>query len=165
MSVLSHTNPVHALPIRFLKIHFNIILLSTSSVPSYFLPHQTSVYISLLPPTFYMPCSTCPLVNLIALIVTGYGPGSSFGIATGLRAGRSGDRIAVGRDFPPVQTGPGAHPASCTMGTRSFQGVKSGRCVMLTTHPLLVPRSWKSRAIPLPTPWATTGPQTGTIYL
>jgi len=25
-----------------------------------------------------------------------------------------------GRDVPPVQTGPGAHPASCTMGTRSF---------------------------------------------
>jgi len=24
----------------------------------------------------------------------------------------------------PIQTGPGAHPASCTMGTRSFPGVK-----------------------------------------
>jgi len=24
----------------------------------------------------------------------------------------------------PVQTGPGAHPASCTMGTGSFLGVK-----------------------------------------
>jgi len=28
------------------------------------------------------------------------------------------------RDFPPVQTGPGAHPASCTMGTGSFWGGK-----------------------------------------
>jgi hypothetical protein len=28
------------------------------------------------------------------------------------------------RDFPPVQTGPGAHPASCTMGTGSFPRVK-----------------------------------------
>ena len=27
--------------------------------------------------------------------------------------------------------------------------------MLLTTHPLLVPRSWKSRAIPLPTLWAT----------
>jgi hypothetical protein len=54
--------------------------------------------------------------------MTGRGPGSSFGIATELRAGRSGDRIPVGRDFPPVQTGPGAHPASCTMGTASFPG-------------------------------------------
>ena len=31
--------------------------------------------------------------------------------------------------------------------------------------PLLVPWSWKSRAIPLPTLWATTGPVTGTLYL
>ena len=79
------------------------------------------------------------------------GPRSSVGIATELRAGRSGDRIPVGRVFPPVQTGPGAHPASCTMGTGSFPRVKYGRGVLLTTHPLLVPRSWKSRAIPLPT--------------
>jgi len=26
--------------------------------------------------------------------------------------------------FPPVQTGPGAHPASCKMGTGSFPGVE-----------------------------------------
>ena len=61
------------------------------------------------------------------------------------------------RDFPPVQTSPRAHPASCTMGTGSFPGVKCGRGVLLTTHPLLVPRSCKSRAIPLPTFWATPG--------
>ena len=65
----------------------------------------------------------------------------------------------------PVQTGPGAHPASCTMGTGSFPEVKYGWGVLLTTHPLLVPRSWKSRAIPLPTLWATTGPVTGTLYI
>ena len=42
-----------------------------------------------------------------------------------LRAGRSGDRIPVGARFSaPVQTGPGAHPASCKMGTGSFPGVK-----------------------------------------
>ena len=35
------------------------------------------------------------------------------------------------------------------MGTRSFPGVKCGRGVLLTIHPLLVPRSGKSRAIPL----------------
>jgi len=50
----------------------------------------------------------------------------------------------------PVETGPGAHPASCTMGTGSFLGVKSGWGVMLTSHPLLVPWLWKGRAIPLP---------------
>ena len=92
-------------------------------------------------------------------------PGSSVGIATELRAGRSGDRIPVGRDFPPVQTGPGAHPAFCTMGTGTFPGAKYGRGVLLTTHFLLVPWSWKSRAIPLPTLWATTGPVTGTHAL
>ena len=80
-----------------------------------------------------------------------YGPGSSVGIATELRAGRSWDRILVGRYFPPVQTGPGAHPASCTTGTGSFPGVKYGRAVLLTPHPLLVPWSRKNRAIPLPT--------------
>ena len=79
-------------------------------------------------------------------------PGSSVGMATELRAGRSGIESRWGRDFPPVQTGPGAHPTSCTVGTGSFPGVKCGRGVLLTTHPLLVPQSWKSRAIPLPPP-------------
>jgi hypothetical protein len=38
-----------------------------------------------------------------------------------LRAGRSGDQIPVGAKFSAlVYTGPGARPASCTMGTRSF---------------------------------------------
>ena len=83
---------------------------------------------------------------------------SSVGIATELRAARSGDRIPVGRDFPPVQTGSEAHPASCTMGTGSFPGVKYGRGVLLTTHPVL-------DESPLPSFWATTGPVTGTLYL
>jgi len=39
----------------------------------------------------------------------------------------------------PVQTGPGAHPASCTMGTGSFPGVNGGWGVTLTPHLLLVP--------------------------
>ena len=57
----------------------------------------------------------------------GSGPGSSVSIATELWVGRSGDRIPVRARFSaPVQTGPGAHPASYTMGTGSFPGVKSG---------------------------------------
>jgi hypothetical protein len=53
------------------------------------------------------------------------GPGSSVGIATGYGAGPSGDRIPVEARFSaPVQTGPGDHPASCTMGTGSFLVVK-----------------------------------------
>ena len=70
------------------------------------------------------------------------GPGSSVSIATALQAGRSGDRTPMGERFSaPVQTGPGAHPASCTMDTGSFPGVKSGRGVTLTPHPLLLPWS------------------------
>jgi len=93
-------------------------------------------------------------------LINHFWPGSSGSIATdyrldgpGLNPGRGG------RDFPPVQTGPGAHPASGKMGTGSFPGVKCGWGVLLTTHTLLllVPRSWKSRAIPLPTLWATLG--------
>jgi len=69
------------------------------------------------------------------------GSGSSVGIETGYgRAGRSGDRIPVGaRISAPVQTSSGAHPASFTMGTGSFPGVKSGQGVTLTAHPVLVP--------------------------
>jgi len=59
-----------------------------------------------------------------------------------LRAGQAGDLILVGARFSaPVHTGLGAHPASCTMGTGSFPGVKSGRGVTLSPHPLLVPWS------------------------
>jgi len=79
------------------------------------------------------------------LIVHSYkyhsGQGSSVGIATELRAGRSRIESWWGRDFSPVQTGPGAHPASCTMGTGSFPGVKCSQGMLLTTHPLLVLRS------------------------
>jgi hypothetical protein len=41
----------------------------------------------------------------------------------------------------PLQTDPGAHPASCIMGTGSFPGVRIGRSVTLTPHPVLVPKS------------------------
>jgi len=92
------------------------------------------------------------------------GPGSSVGIATDYGLDGPGIESRLGRDFPSVQTGPGAHPASCTMGTESFPRVKCGRGLLLTTHPLLVPRSWKSRAKTLPTLW-NTGPVTGSLYL
>ena len=72
-----------------------------------------------------------------------------------LRTGRSGDRIPVEAKFSaPVQTGPGAHTPSSTMSTGSFPGVKSSRGVTLTSHPLLVPWSRKSRTIPLLPLWA-----------
>jgi len=48
----------------------------------------------------------------------------------------------VGARFSaPVQTGPEAHPASCTMGTGSLPGVRCGWRVTLTPHLLVVQRS------------------------
>jgi hypothetical protein len=78
-------------------------------------------------------------------------PGSVVSITTGYGLDGPGIESRWGARFSaPVQTGPGAHPASCTMGTGSFPGVKSGRGVTLTPHSLLVPRSRKMcRAIPL----------------
>ena len=54
----------------------------------------------------------------------------------------SGDRIPVGARFSaPVQTDPGAHLNSCTMGSGSFPEQRIGRGVTLTPHSLLVPWS------------------------
>jgi hypothetical protein len=66
------------------------------------------------------------------LSVSVCGPGSSVGIATdygldgpGIERAAYIKKNPVGvRFFAHVQTGPGAHPASCTMGTGSFPGVK-----------------------------------------
>jgi len=54
-----------------------------------------------------------------------HGPGSSVGIATDYALDGPGIESRWGREFLPVQTGPGAHPASCTMGTGSFPGVEA----------------------------------------
>jgi len=68
------------------------------------------------------------------------GPGSSAGIATGYGLDGPGMESRWGARFSaPVHTGPGVHPASCTMGTGSLPGVKSGRGVTLTPHPFLLP--------------------------
>ena len=85
------------------------------------------------------------------------GPGSSVSITTDYGLDGPGSNPGGDEIFPLAHTGPGAHPASCKMGTGSFPRVKCGRGVLLTTHPLLAPRTWKSRAIPLPTLWATPG--------
>jgi hypothetical protein len=96
------------------------------------------------------------IMNIIYIYTYIRGPGSSVGIATDYGLDGPGIESRWGARFSAsVQTGPGTHPPSYTMGTGSFPGVKYGRGVLLTTHLLLVPRSWKSRAIPLPTLWAT----------
>jgi len=70
------------------------------------------------------------------------GPGGVVGIAQAYGLDGPGIESWWGTRFAtPVQPDPGAHPAYCTMGTRSFPGVKSGRGATLTPDPLLVPWS------------------------
>jgi len=73
------------------------------------------------------------------------GRDSAVGIATRYGPGGQGIKSQWGtRFFAPVQTGPGAHPASYTMGNWSFPGVKRpGRGV---EHPLPSSAEVKERA-------------------
>jgi hypothetical protein len=65
-----------------------------------------------------------------------------------LRVERSGDRIpVVTRFFAPIQTGPEAHPASCTMGIGPFPGVKAARAWRSPTP--ISAEVMKSTAVPL----------------
>ena len=62
-----------------------------------------------------------------------YGPGSSVSIATKVWSVGSGIESRLRRSFPPVQTGHGAHPASCNMYIyiriyMYIQGVPGGMC-------------------------------------
>ena len=61
------------------------------------------------------------------------GPDSSVGIATRYGLYCLGIESRWGTDFPHLQTCPGGHPASCTMGTGSIP-VLNGRGVMLIPH-------------------------------
>ena len=69
------------------------------------------------------------LVGLTLLVQLQQGPGQHSRYRDSLRTGRSVYRIPVGARFSAsLQTGPGAHPVSYTVGTGSFPGVKqSGR--------------------------------------
>jgi len=95
------------------------------------------------------------------------GPGSSVGIVTGYGLGGPGIESRWGRDFPHLFR-PALVP---TQPPVQWVLVKSGRGVKLTPHPLLVPWSRKSRAIPLLPPMghtACTEPQClykGALYL
>jgi hypothetical protein len=71
----------------------------------------------------------CIEIGFVRLLSVFEGPGSSFGVVTGYGLDGPGIESRWGaRLFAHVQTGPGAHPASCTMGTRSFPGVKRPGC-------------------------------------
>jgi hypothetical protein len=74
-----------------------------------------------------------------------WGQDSVVGIAN--RYGPDGPGIESrwgARSYAPVHTDPGAHPASSTVGTGSFLGVKRPRCG--ADHPLLSSAEVKDRA-------------------
>jgi hypothetical protein len=72
----------------------------------------------------YVSCMDWVLVLFKLCIYCCGGPGSSVGIATGYGLDYPGIESRWGARFSaPVQTGPGAQPASCTMGHGSFPGV------------------------------------------
>ena len=105
----------------------------------------------------------------VALTYQAIRAGSSVGIATGYGLDGLGTESRWGARFSvPLQVGPGAHTASCTMDTGFFPGVKSGRGVTLTPNPLLVPWWRKSRAISVFPLRACTEPQClymGALYI
>jgi hypothetical protein len=74
---------------------------------------MTSTLPSLQPRVKYIPSNT----NISLFRLRGQGKRRSYRHL--LRAGRSANRIPVGGDIlhTVVQTSPGTHPASCTMGT------------------------------------------------
>jgi len=92
------------------------------------------------------------LKNLLNIMC---GPGSSDGIATDYGLDGPGSNPGGDEIFRPSRPALGLTQSPTKWVPDPSPGVKCGRCVLLTTHHLLVPRSWKSRAIPLPTLWAT----------
>ena len=112
-----------------------VCVCARDSPRAYHIPTAVNVYLLNLIINVKNTLIQTMIVKIKFSTIVHRGPGGSVGIATELPAGRSGDRIPVGRDFSPFQTGPGAHPTSCTMGTGSLPAVKYGRSVLLTTHP------------------------------
>jgi hypothetical protein len=84
--------------------------------------------------------------QILQTLIWNPGPGQLSLCSHLLRAGRSGDLISTRtRFFAPVQTGPGANPASSTISTDCLPGVKwPGRGVY--PHPHLAPRFQKEKS-------------------
>ena len=64
------------------------------------------------------------MLTCLSCTYTSCGPGSSVSIATDYGLDGPGSNPGEDKIFPPIQTGPEAHPASYEMGIGSFPGVK-----------------------------------------
>jgi hypothetical protein len=75
--------------------------------------------------------------HAVALQMIGKLPSVGRDSTVGIVPGWSGDRIPVGMRFStPIQSDPGAYPASYTMGTGFFPGVKPPGCGIDHSHHL-----------------------------
>ena len=100
-------------------------------------------------------------IIIIIIIIVIAGLGSSVGIATDYGLDGPGIESRWGRDFPPVQTGPGAHPTSCKMGTGGK--VRPGRAA--DHSPPSSAAVVEEQSYTCTHPLGHTGPVTGSVYL
>ena len=118
-----------------IKICHDLIILqpiSSFNLTIHFPQNKTIYYISLLSPNKPLLYNTISLSNTSSIYDNFFHPhknirsrDNSVGIATRYGLDSSGIESRWGARFSAtVQTGHGAHPASCTMGTGSLPGVK-----------------------------------------
>ena len=91
-------------------------------------------------------------------------PGSSVGVVTGYGLNGPGIESRWGEIFRTCPDRPWGPPSLLHNGYRVFPGGKERTGRAADHSPTSSAAVMKSRAIPLPTLWATTGPVTGTLY-